>query len=366
MITALSIHADYRCRNSGLCCSVDWDVPMELPVYRSLTDAVARGALQPAVAGDPFITGPDLPEDAAAIFQRTPEGQCVFLDRDSRLCRVHRDLGEPALAVTCRSFPRLALTDARGTSITLSHFCPTAASLLFREDVPLGIVTSPAAFPPADYEGLSVGSEDLPPFLHGRMLMDLDGYAAWEQHMVARCADATVSPESVVATLARDVEALARWRPSQRTLVEAVRMLPPALVDAPTEPSLGRSLERFVGVLHAVPEAFMPDPDEDDLVPAYERFVVPRWAAFSRPIDYFLAAKAFASWTAYQGTGLATIVAGLDAALGLVRVEAARQCRDAGRPLDADLLRDAFRAADFLLNHLAVGDALAAAWDHHA
>lgn len=68
--------------------------------------------------------------------------------------------------------------------------------------------------------------------------------------------------------------------------------------------------------------------------------------------------------TAYQGRGVLTIVRGLDAALALVRVEAARQCRNAGRRLDADLLREAFRQADFILNHLAVGEDLAAVWSH--
>jgi hypothetical protein len=57
-----------------------------------------------------------------------------------------------------------------------------------------------------------------------------------------------------------------------------------------------------------------------------------------------------------------SIVRGLEAALALVRVEAARQCRNGGRRLDADLLREAFRNADFLLNHLAIGEDLAAAW----
>jgi hypothetical protein len=57
-----------------------------------------------------------------------------------------------------------------------------------------------------------------------------------------------------------------------------------------------------------------------------------------------------------------TIVRGLDAALALLRVEAARQCRNAGRPLDRELLIEAIRQADFLLNHLAVGEDLARAW----
>ena len=57
------------------------------------------------------------------------------------------------------------MRDPRGTFITLSHFCPTAASQLFREDVPLAIVESPASFPPADYDGLTVTGDDLPPLL---------------------------------------------------------------------------------------------------------------------------------------------------------------------------------------------------------
>ena len=48
--------------------------------------------------------------------------------------------------------------------------------------------------------------------------------------------------------------------------------------------------------------------------------------------------------------------------MALVRVEASRQCRDAGRALDHELLLEAFCQADFALNHLAVGEDLAQAW----
>jgi hypothetical protein len=60
--------------------------------------------------------------------------------------------------------------------------------------------------------------------------------------------------------------------------------------------------------------------------------------------------------------GVKTIVRGLEAALALVRVESARQCRNASRPLDRELLLEAFRQSDFALNHLAVGEDLANAW----
>src|SRR5688500_18912005 len=214
-VFALSIHADYKCRHSGACCTADWDVPVELPIYTSLADAVDAGALRVSAAAAqlaPFIVEPDLPDDAAAMIERTDRGDCVFFERGSHLCIVHRDLGEPALPSTCRHFPRVAVRDARGTFITLSHFCPPAASMLFRDDIPLRIVAAPPAFPSAGYEGLVVTEDDLPPLLTTRTLMDVDGYGAWEHHMVARCAAAT-SPESALATLVRDARGLRAWRP---------------------------------------------------------------------------------------------------------------------------------------------------------
>ena len=364
-VFALSIHADYRCRHSGACCSADWDVPVELPVYRTLKDAVAAGRLQPQVSArhlHPFVVEPDLPEDAAAMLERTEIGECVFLDRGTKLCIVHRDLGEPALPATCRYFPRLAVRDGRGTFITLSHFCPTAASMLFRDDCALAITSGPHAFPPGQYEGLVVTSDDLPPLLTPTMLMDGPGYSAWEHHMVMRCAEGERSPESIVATLERDARLLRAWKPGRMTLVDAVRDLPvkPERADVPH--AFDRTASLYAEVIQTVPEDLRPHPDEHGLDVAFVEYVGPMWARFFVPLNRYVAAKAFASWTAYQGRGVASIVRGLEAALAVVRVEAARQCRDAKRQLDADLLRDAFRSADFILNHLAVGEDLAAAW----
>ena len=114
--------------------------------------------------------------------------------------------------------------------------------------------------------------------------------------------------------------------------------------------------------MSCVPDDLRPEPDEEGLAAAYQRHVRSAWTQFSRPLRHYVAAKAFASWTAYQGRGVASIVRGVEAALAIVRVEAARQCRNANAPLDADRLKEAIRAADFLLNHLATGDALAEAW----
>lgn len=365
-VYALSIHADYRCRHSGVCCSSNWDVPVELPVYRGLDAALASGRLIPSAEPDggglALIVEDDLPDDAAAMLACTTAGDCVFYHSGTRLCVVHRDLGEERLPSTCRHFPRLAVRDRRGTFVSLTHYCPTAAATLFRDDVPLEIVEAPPAFPDADYEGLLVEPDAWPPLLHPRMLMDDVAYGAWERHMVSRCADETLSPEAVVATLQRDAAVLRGYTPDAGPLIDAVAALPVDTVAVPAHDALGPSLASFAEVMRAVPDDLKPEPDEDRLADVYLAAVAPTWARWGGPHRRYLAAKAFASWTAYQGRGLLTVVRGLEVALALVRVEAARQCRDRGRSLDADLLKEAFRHADFALNHLAAGDELARLW----
>lgn len=365
-VYALSIHADYRCRHSGVCCSSDWDVPVELPIYRGLDAALTKRRLRPAADsadGSPaLIVEDDLPDEAAAMIARTTGGDCVFYHRGSGLCVVHRDLGHARLPSTCRHFPRLAVRDRRGTFISLTHYCPTAAAMLFRDDVPIEIVEAPRAFPPADYEGLEVEDDAWPPLLHPRMLMDDASYDAWERHMVSRCADEVVSPESVIATLERDACILRRYTGGVGELLDAVAALPADSVPAQPHTVLGPSLALHVEVMHAVPDDLKPESDEQRLPEAYVDAVAPEWRRWHAPLKRYLAAKAFASWTPHQGRGLLTVVRGLEAALALVRVEAARQCRDQGRGLDGDLLKEAFRQADFALNHLAVGEDLAEAW----
>ena len=363
---SLSIHADYRCQHSGVCCSSNWDVPVELPVYRGLGAALDAGRLIPAAdpdgGGPVLIAEDDLPDDAAAMLACTTDGDCVFFDGGTRLCVVHRDLGEKRLPSTCRHFPRLAVRDRRGTFVSLTHYCPTAAATLFRDDVPLEIVKGPPAFPPADYEGLLVEPDAWPPLLHPRMLMDNAAFGAWERHMVSRCADETLSPEGVVATLQRDAAVLRSYTLDDGPLVDAVEALPADTVAAPPHDALGPSLALFAEVVAAVPDDLKPEPDEERLEEVYGSAVAPAWGRWAAPQRRYLAAKAFASWTACQGRGLLTVVRGLEAALAMVRVEAARQCRDHRRPLDRELLTGAFRHADFALNHLAAGDELARLW----
>jgi hypothetical protein len=115
-------------------------------------------------------------------------------------------------------------------------------------------------------------------------------------------------------------------------------------------------------VAAAIPEDVKPIQNDEGLEDAFALWVSPSWSAWQGPLKRYLAAKAFANWTAHQGRGLRAVIRGLEAAVSLVRIEASRQCLDAARSLDAGLLREAIRGADFALNHLAVGDQLAKRW----
>lgn len=155
--------------------------------------------------------------------------------------------------------------------------------------------------------------------------MDLEGYAAWEAHMVRRFA-VEATPESALDALALDVEDLRRWRPGGAALAEVIAALPPRTPDRrlSADPALGR---------------------------------------FSAPVRRCLAARAFANWCAYQGRGLRTIllIARGDARRAQERSRP-RVCGGRERPLDQHLFIEAVRATDLLLVHRSSREQLAQTW----
>jgi hypothetical protein len=114
-------------------------------------------------------------------------------------------------------------------------------------------------------------------------------------------------------------------------------------------------------VAGCVPEAYRPVAPGESIAEADARWVEGAWPAFGAPTRCYLAAKAFASWLAYQGRGARTMAFSLDVALSVLRVHCAAQREAAGRPLDRPLFTEAVRRADELLVHLASREALARA-----
>ena len=145
----LNFHLPYRCRHSGACCNAGWPIPIEPE------RAIFLGH------------GTTLPQD--------DNGSCVF-HQDRCTVYEHRPM-------SCVHFPYVCVIDPRGVHITLSHYCPTAASLLFEHRGPIAIVEGPPPIPGLEIpEGLDA-RESLPPVRDGapEVLMSWDEFSAWER-----------------------------------------------------------------------------------------------------------------------------------------------------------------------------------------
>ena len=224
------------------------------------------------------------------------------------------------------------------------------------------IVAGPPAVPGRPVpEGLDV-RDGLPPRLTDDVLTDHDGATAWERHVVATLAgaarEATVERawRASPPTRAR----LAAWRPAASTsLADAVaglasrvlggsrRHAPHRLGDPSTWPAW------FAMAADACQGAWLADAPPANLADLDARYVAPRWPAHAGAAGRYLAAKAFGSWIAYQADAAVTLSRWLTLCHAVLRVECARACGDAGRPLDRDLLVQAIRQADLLLVHYA-------------
>ena len=297
----LSFHAAYRCAHSGACCTAGWPIPVDealLPVLRApaLLQYTARSPVR-------FLDTPV--NGSRTALPTTGDGTCVFFEATrGRLCAIHREAGERNLPASCRTFPRIALRDARGIFITLSHYCPTAARLLL-DAGPIRVVDAPSSLTlDGAVEGLDATGV-LPPLLRPGMLMDMEGYAAWE-HQALRTLD--------------DPHYTAR---------DAVRIIRAATGDACTWHPGGETLAtRIDTAFGGARSAAAPSPS----------FAVGR---LEHAIKAFLAGHLFGSWAAYRRGGLTAVCDGVEATLALIGSNVAG---------DAGFLV-AVRNADLLLRH---------------
>ena len=361
-VFALSIHADYRCQQTGLCCQTGWSVPVEHAVDQRLRREIGEGRLGAGGQAAVDVMLPrrsGLPAGMASVLGQDPRGRCLFLD--GKLCSIHTRLGTNGLPASCRLFPRVCLLEPRGISITLSHYCPTAARMLLTPERGLEIVENPDAFPAGfAYEGLDVRTA-WPPLLRPDVLLDWESHALWERHAVELFATGG-APEAVLSRLACEADLARSWSVAKgplRKWMTSIVAAPDRGTPTASRPgwSLVEPAAAYRSVLAAVPDALRPA-DRSASLADDERWVAPAWQGLSGSVCRYLAAKAFASWCAHQGRGLRTGVAYLVAAHAVLRVEAAAACTAAGRRLDTDLLVEAFRRADLLLLHLASREAL--------
>ena len=290
MAKCLSFHAAYQCRRSGVCCRAGWKIPFDAAELQTVGAlALAVGTIQQTASG------------GSAVLER---GRCSFLDSDADgtpACGIHRAGGHAALPLTCRMFPRIVLHDTRGTFLSLSHFCPTAAAMLFDPGPPVAIVDAPPALAGSDpLDGLDA-RDVWPPLLRPGLMMDLDSYGAWERLAVEMLTRDGVPPRASLEALTAATAVIAGWTPAAQI---------------PLAAAVGDAFARLTPAMGAL-------------------------APFDPAVKRWLAARVFGTWIAYQGNGLRTIVRYLHVCLDAFQVEL-------GRDGNA---REAIRRADHLIVH---------------
>ena len=284
---------------------------------------------------------------------RNPDGSCVFFDRGGgRLCEIHRAVGASALPSACRHFPRRILRDRRGTFISLSHFCPTAALMLLGADSLSLVEAEPPLRLDEPVEGLDA-VDALPPLVRPGLLCDLEGYSAWELAGLATFARPDLTCQQALALIASATERVREWRPGTCTMAEHVEQAfrSSSACSGRAQPDAHAHAIEMVITLCAgrVPDDIMPI---DGFDAAWTQHAAVPFERFDRAMKNYLAARLFASWIAYQGRGLRSNVAWLHTAAAVVRHQFLRRVQGATAPPGPDDFIEAVRRADLLLLHV--------------
>jgi hypothetical protein len=344
----LSIHAGYRCRRTGACCTAGWHIPAEPAVVSAVTRRFGSGG--------PLFQEPIDAAPAPAILATDPHGACVFFDAaHDRACRIHRDLGEPLLPSACRHFPRVALADPRGLRITLSHFCPTAAGLLFTA-APVRIVAAPDSLSLSGAaEGLDA-TKALPPLLRPGMLMDFDGYDAWERAGIEMLDSGGPDVSSALATIADATREIRLWCPGGETLRDRVTRVMAAATYRPGGADPAAEARRLALAIASVPPGLaLPGSIVPGAAPGLSATAL--WRDFDDVVRRYLAAKLFAAWWPYLGLELTAVVEAIQVHAAVLRTAIAGRLSHGGSP--REVVREAIRDTDLLMVHLSDSRALA-------
>lgn len=389
-IYSLGLHADYGCGRSGVCCSSKWNISVEAPAYERISKAFDDGRLTTEHSGGRpleaiFKTKVSHLGDRLRIIDSS-SGSCAFHSGSS--CRVHDTLGAEVLPDICRVFPRVVVQQPRGTFISLSHFCPTAAEMLFRQDIEHDVAMRPMSKPPAfpataKLSGLDARTH-IPPLVAPNLPMSWTLFEVWENHGTAFLSQTGHAPRAGLAAWALVAERVRKKvvqgaRPEDvvrpavaRSLREGVDGV---LADGP-EPRGG--FETTVFVLRSLFELlredveFLAEPrkafaarygreaDEPEARARYRGDVeaLQGWDDFQEPLRRYLTARHFANWYAYQGYGVRTEAFSLACAYHLVRTFAMLRAGEGGA-LSRDDMKWAFRASDYFLLHALSRQALA-------
>ena len=339
----LSAHTLYRCHHTGACCTAGWHIPAE-PQVASAIDLHFGSESKRRLVRDAVGSAAQ-----TAILSTEPDGACTFFEADEgRLCAIHRELGEHLLPSACRQFPRVTLKDAGGTWITLSHFCPTAANLLFLPGL-LRVVPAPDALSLRGCaEGLDA-TNTLPPLLRPGMLMDVAALHAWERSAVEMLDTAGPNVTAALSSLHAATVVIREWSPGEEPLEDVVIEVMRRASGAPAFEDPAEAPRRYSLAAASVPRGLTPPPDAAQVDPDHPK-VTGLCREFDDVIRRYLASKLFGSWWPYLGLDLLSVVEA-------IRVHDAVLRTNVGRRLDRnetgrEAMLEAIRDTDLLMVHL--------------
>lgn len=229
--------------------------------------------------------------------------------------------------------------------MTLSHFCPTAASLLLDGSEVSIVDARPPLALEEPVEGLDARGA-LPPLVRPGMLADTAGYAAWEEAVVQtflKPADA----ETALVSIDHATERVRGWTPADAPLSGLVA----EAFAAPLAPAGRAPLSPAFAIVR---ELTGPHPLME--VPAgfgrgWDRIQRDAGDVLRGPVARYLAACAFGNWIAYRGQGLRTVAAWLRGCHDVLRVQLVRHLHDRRGGIDAAALVYPIRMADYIMVH---------------
>lgn len=309
-----------------------------------LRPRLLRSAAELPNGPEGFVPMPTPPAGCRSAFRRTADDVCWFRDPERRDCAIHRKFGEESLASACRQFPRVVVLEPAQISVSLSHYCPTAAGLLFREPRDFGIVDSPIAFPETwPFEGLDARTA-YSPLLRPGVLLGFEGLRRLEAEAIGRLSEPEfgVGLGQIEAAFQRIRNWTARDGPVPGFVAACFRErgeVPPAQF-APADP---RPI--LVG---SVPQGVVA-PELPAFAPGQPHISAEADLALRR----YLAARLIAAWVLFQADDLAATARYLRLCVDTVYLFASAPDPNRGRWFEA------IRNADLWLLHLCDPEMLA-------
>jgi len=233
----------------------------------------------------------------------------------------------------------------QSVSVSLSHYCPTAAAMLFREDAAFELIEGPAAFPEDwPFEGLDARNS-YSPLLRPGVLLGFDGLEAFEEASISTLSE----PDALrgLDRLAAAVETARQWTPASGPLIDLIHG---AFKEAAGSPD--RGAEDPTELLQASLARGTPPPPT---LPRFRNSTLEILPFTDLALRRYLAARLIASWIMFQGSDLRSVTR----YLGLCLDAAALFAGGSNLVDERGRWTEGFRMADLWLLHHCDPDRLA-------